>query len=169
MGVIFDFLGSVFGYVIWFFFDAVSNYALAITVFTLIVNAILFPIVVKRQRSMSQNAYVSEKQAELKKKYEKNPKKYNEEVAKLYEQEGFNPLSGCLPMFIPLLLLSGIIGAINKPLQNTLHIPQEKIVQAVEVLPTVPELEGKVSKGYEELQVIKYFPEVKDKLTMMRA
>lgn len=167
MGVIFDFLGSVFGYVIWFFFDAVSNYALAITVFTLIVNAILFPIVVKRQRSMSQNAYVSEKQAELKKKYEKNPKKYNEEVAKLYEQEGFNPLSGCLPMFIPLLLLSGIIGAINKPLQNTLHIPQEKIVQAVEVLPTVPELEGKVSKGYEELQVIKYFPEVKDKLTMM--
>lgn len=167
MGFIFDFLGSMFGYLIWFLFDAVSNYALAITLFTLIVNAILFPTVINRQRSMSKNAYMSAKQAELKKKYEKNPKKYNEEWVKLYEREGFSPLSGCLPMLIPIILLSGIIGAINKPLQNTLHIPQEKIVQAVEVLPTVPELEGKVSKGYEELQVIKYFPEIKDKLTMM--
>ena len=71
MGFIFDFLGSMFGYLIWFFFDAVSNYALAITIFVIIVNIFLFPTAIHRQKSMSRNAYVSAKQAELKKKYEK--------------------------------------------------------------------------------------------------
>lgn len=167
MAGIFDFLGGIFGYVLWFFFDAVSNYTVAILLFTVFINLLMFPIAIKRQKTMASNARMAEKQKELKKKYEKDMKKYNEELAKLYEKEGINPMSGCLStMILPLILWSGIIGAINRPLQNTLHIPNEKISQAVEILPTLPEVEGKITKGYEELQIVRHFSEIKSHLTM---
>lgn len=164
---ILDFLGSIFGYVLWFLFDAVSNYTVAIILFTVLINLIMFPFTIKRQKTMAANARMSEKQQELKKRYEKDIKKYNEELAKLYEKEGFNPMSGCLTtMILPMILWFGIIGPINRPLKNTLHIPDEKITAAVEILPTLPEVEGKITKGYEELQIVRHFSEIKEHLTM---
>lgn len=164
MGFLFDTLGSLSGYILWFFFDAVSNYGIAITIFVILFNVLMFPFAIKRQKSMAKSSKMNVKLQELKKKYEKNPKKYNEEMAKLYEKEGFNPTSGCLFMFLPLLLWSGIYGAITKPLQNVLHIPNEKVVAAVQVL---PESESKSNQGYEQLKLVQHFSELKDKLTML--
>lgn len=167
MGFLFDFLGSAFGYILWFFFDAVSNYGLAITLFTVVINILMFPLAIKRQKSMARNSRMAVKQQALKKKYEKDTKKYNEEVARLYEKEGANPMSGCFAtMVLPLLLWGGIFGAITKPLQNTLHLPSEKVTQAVEVLQKAPELSGKISGGYEQLQIVRHFPQAKGLLTM---
>ena len=162
-----DFLGSMFGYVLWFLFDAVSNYTVAIVLFTVLINLLMFPFAVKRQRTMASNARMAEKQRELKKRYEKDIKKYNEEVAKLYEKEGMNPMSGCLTtMLLPMIIWVGIIAPINSPLKNTLHIPEDKIKSAVQILPTLPEVEGKITKGYEELQIVQHFPQIKEHLTM---
>lgn len=170
MGFIFDFLGNIFGYILWFFFDAVSNYAVAITLFAIFINLLMLPIAVKRQKNMALNARINAKDQELKKKYEKNPKKYNEERALLYEKEGVDPMAGCFStMVLPLLLWSGIFGAITKPLQNTLHIAQEKVSQAISILPNIPELEGKINSGYEQLQLVRHFETVKDRLTMFNA
>lgn len=167
MGFLFDFLGNFFGYILWFFFDAVSNYALAITLFALVINLLMFPIAIKRQKTAASNARMASKQQALKKRYEKDQKKYNEELAKLYEREGVNPMSGCFAtMVLPLILWSGIYGAVTKPLQNTLHIAPDKVAQAVAVLPELPELDGKIVKGYEQLQIVRHFDAVKDKLTM---
>lgn len=170
MGFLFDFLGSAFGYILWFFFDAVSNYGIAITLFTVAINILMFPLAIKRQKSAAMNARMAVKQQALKKKHEKDTKKYNEELSKLYEREGVNPMSGCFAtMVLPLILWSGIFGAITKPLQNTLHLAPEKVTQAVAVLPTVPELSGKISSGYEELQIVRHFSEVKSHLTMFNS
>ena len=38
---------------------------------------------------------------EIQKKYANNREKMNEEMMKLYEEEHYNPASGCLPMLIP--------------------------------------------------------------------
>lgn len=127
----------------------------------------MFPFAIKRQKTMASNARMSEKQKELKKKYEKDMKKYNEELAKLYEREGTSPMSGCLTtMVLPMIIWFGIFGPINRPLKNTLHIPEQKIASAVQILPTLPEVEGKITKGYEELQIVQHFPQIKEHLTM---
>lgn len=167
MFAIFDFLGSIFGYVLWFFFDAVSNYTVAVVLFTVLINLLMFPLAIKRQKNMAGNIRLTEKQNELRKRYEKDQKRYNEELAKLYEREGRSPMSGCLTtMLLPMVLWFGIIGVINRPLKNTLHIPDEKITAAVEMLPTLPEVEGQITKGYEELQIVRHFPQIKEHLTM---
>lgn len=165
MGFIFDFLGSLFGYILWFFFDAVSNYGIAILLFTLFINILMFPLLIKQQKSMTKNAKLAAKQDELKKKYGKNPQKYNEEMAKLYEREG-NPMKGCLTMFLPILLLFGILGVINKPLQNTLHIPAETVKQSIEKLSEIPGIGESVSTKYPELEIVRRFSGVRGELTM---
>lgn len=167
MGLIFDILGSIFGYILWFFFDLVNNYGLAITLFTVAINIAMFPLAISRQKSMTKNSKLALKQQELKKKYEKNPKKYNEEVSKLYEKEGMSPLSGCFSaMILPLILWGGVIGAVTKPLQNTLHISAEKIVSANSIIQTIPGISSTYIPGYEQLQLVKLFSDIKPYLTM---
>lgn len=168
MGVLFDFLSSTFGYVLWFFFDILSNYGLAITLFTLVINILMFPLAIKRQKSMASSAKLALKQQELRKKYEKNPKKYNEEVAKLYESEGANPMSGCFAtMILPAIFWMAIFGAVTKPLQNTLHISADKVSSAVSTFYENTEGELRVSKNYDQLQLVRNFDKIKDKLTML--
>lgn len=168
---IFDFLGSIFGYAVWYFFDLFSNYGIAIFIFTVIMNLLMFPMIIKRQSSMglaaSKSAKINKKQQELKKLYGNNPRKYNEEVAALYEKENYNPMNmGCLAMLVPMILMFSIYGVINRPLKNTLHIPQEKISQAVQVMRDLPETKDKLVRGYEELQIVRHFADIKDKLNM---
>ena len=168
MRVIFDSLSSIFGYVLWFFFDAVGNYGLAIVLFALVTNIIMFPFAIKRQKSMAGNARLALKQQELKKKYEKNPKKYNEEVAKLYEMEGINPMNGCFAtMVVPLILWTGIFGAVTRPLKNTLHIPADKAASVVTTFYENTDEENKTPGQYSELQIVRNFSKIKDKLTML--
>ncbi|MDF2686843.1 MAG: rane protein insertase, YidC/Oxa1 family, partial [Clostridia bacterium] len=45
----------------------------------------------------------------------KDPK-YTEELQKLYQEEGYNPLSGCLPQLIQLPFILGLWNAIRRPL-----------------------------------------------------
>lgn len=167
MGFLFDFLGNIFGYVLWFLFDIVSNYAIAMVLFVILVNIIMLPFTIKRQKTTALQSRVNVKEQELRKKYEKNPRKYNEERALLYEKEGFDPMAGCFStMILPLVLWSGIFGAITKPLENTLHIPSEKVSQAVKILSEVPELKDK-KISYDQLQLVKYYDNIKNNLNML--
>ena len=128
----------------------------------------MFPLAIKRQKSMASSAKFAVKQQELRKKYEKNPRKYNEEVAKLYESEGANPMSGCFAtMVLPAIFWMAIFGAVTKPLQNTLHIDQDKVSAVVSTFYENTQDKSRISKNYDQLQVVRNFDKVKDKLTML--
>lgn len=165
---IFEMFGSLLGYVLWFFFDIFSSYGIAIALLCLLITIIMFPTAIKRQKNMASQARMTEKQNELMKKYGKDRQKYNEEMAKLYEKERFNPMSGCfITMLLPLVLLSGIYSVVQKPLTNTLHIPQEKVSQALVVFNDFAEEKNQpVINGVQEFQIVRNFKEIKPKLTM---
>ena len=75
----------------------VPNYGLAIILFTIAVKAVLFPLTYKQVRSMRKMQEMQPKIQNMQKKYKGNPQKSQEEMMKLYREEGVNPLSGCLP------------------------------------------------------------------------
>ena len=62
---------------------------------------------IKQQKSSVKMIKMKPKLDELQKKYGKNREKYQEEMTKLYTEEGYNPMSGCAPLLIqlPILLL----------------------------------------------------------------
>ncbi len=135
---IFNFFGSILGYLLWFLYQIFRNYGVAIIFFTIILKVVLFPTAVKQQRSMAAQAKLGEKQKELQKKYANNRNKYNEELQKLYEKEGVSPSSGCLTTLLPLPIMFGIYYAVVLPLSNSLHIASENIARAIAYINTVP-------------------------------
>lgn len=164
---IFNFFGSILGYLLWFLYTIFKNYGVAIVLFTVILKAVMFPMSVKQQRSMSAQSKLSGKQQELQKKYANNQQKYNEELMKLYEKEGVNPGSGCLTTLIPFPIMLGIFYSVIMPLSNTLHIAQEAVAQATDYITKIPGIGSTSGMGmYTELQIIRHFDALRENLTM---
>lgn len=161
---IFNFFGSILGYLLWFLYSIFRNYGVAIVLFTVILKAVMFPMSIKQQRTMASQAKLADKQKELQKKYANNQQKYNDELMKLYEKEGVNPGSGCLTTLLPFPIMLGIFYSVIMPLSNTLHIAGDAISQATDYISKIP---GMASTGlYPELQVIRHFDALKGNLTM---
>lgn len=164
---IFNFFGSVLGYLLWFLYTVFKNYGIAIILFTIIVKALMFPFSIKSQKSMAAQSRLASKQQELQKKYAKDQMKYNEELQKLYEKEGVNPGGGCLTTLLPFPIMLGIYYSVIYSLSNTLHIAKDTISQATEFVSKIPGIAS--TNQYVELEIVKNFDALKDHLTMFSA
>ena len=129
-------IGYPLGWVMWFFYNFLGNsYVLSLLLFTIFTRLLLLPSTIKQQKSMVKNARLKPKLDALQKKYGKNKQKYQEEMMKLYEKEGYNPMSGCLPMLIQFPILFGLIEVVYKPLKYILQLSDETIT-AIETVAT---------------------------------
>lgn len=127
-------IGIPFGYVMWAIYQIIPNYAVSIIIFTLFTKLILLPLSIKQQKNTAKTALLTPKLERLKKQYGKNQQKYQEEMQKLYEREGVNPMSGCLPMLIQLPLIIGIYDVVCKPLKHLLHLSNDVITQFTSIV-----------------------------------
>lgn len=126
------FLGTPLGYIMYWLFQFIQNYGLTLIIFVLITKIALLPLAIKQQKSTAKTMAFQPKLKKLEKQYGKNKQKYQEEMMKLYEQEGISPMGGCLPTVIQMLLLFGIVDVIYNPLKHLLHIDKSIIAAAGE-------------------------------------
>lgn len=168
MMAIFNFFGSLFGYLLWALYTVFKNYGIAIILFTIIVKLLMFPFTLKSQKSMAAQSRLQGKQKELQQRYANNQQKYQEELQKLYQKEGINPGSGCLTTMLPLPIMLGIYYSVIYPLTNTLHVAKDSIAQATDFVSRLPGVVT-TSTQYVELEIIKNFSELKQYLTMFSA
>lgn len=167
MTAIFNFIGSLLGYLLWGLFVVFKNYGVAVIIFTIITKLLMFPSSIKQQKGMASQSKFAKKQQELQKIYGNNKQKYNEELMKLQEKEGVNPMGGCLPMLLTFPVMLGIMYSVAWPLSNTLHIASETIAKATEYVSRIP---GSSNMGYyAELEILRNFDALQDKLTMFTA
>ncbi|MHA1558681.1 MAG: membrane protein insertase YidC [Alphaproteobacteria bacterium] len=87
-------------YLLEFFHRVLGNLGLAIIVLTVLTKTLLYPMANKSFRSMDRMKALYPKIEELKKMYETDKAKLNQELIALYQKEKINPMSGCLPMII---------------------------------------------------------------------
>ncbi|HEY2661880.1 MAG TPA: membrane protein insertase YidC [Caulobacteraceae bacterium] len=78
----------------------IGNLGLSILAMTVIVKAIFFPLANKSYESMSKMKKVQPQIEAIKKQYESEPAKVQQETMALYQREKINPFMGCLPMLI---------------------------------------------------------------------
>lgn len=109
-------LCSIIGIPMGWIYDLVQNYGLSIILFTILLKILLFPISLKQHKSSLAMVRMKPYQDELMKKYGSNRQKYSEELQKLYQREGYNPMSSCLPMLIQMPLLFMMYTIIRRPL-----------------------------------------------------
>jgi YidC/Oxa1 family membrane protein insertase len=73
--------------------------------FTVVVRLMTYPLVVRQLRQMRKLQSLQPKMKEIQEKYKNDPQKLQKEMMRLYKEEGFNPLAGCLPLLIPFPVL----------------------------------------------------------------
>ena len=81
-------------------FHTVGNFGVAILLLTVIVRGIMFPIAQRQFASMAAMRAIQPKMKALQERYKDDKPKLQEEMMKLYKEEGVNPLAGCLPIFL---------------------------------------------------------------------
>ena len=115
---IFQMIGVPFQYVLQFIYDFVGNYAIAIFIFTVVVNICLSPLSIKQQKTTAKQSRLKPKLDQLKEKYGDDRVKYQNAMADLYQREGVSATSGCLPMLLRMLILMAVYGAITNLISN---------------------------------------------------
>jgi YidC/Oxa1 family membrane protein insertase len=124
IGSVFQPIYHVVGYILALCYDLIPNYAVAIVMLTIIIMAVLTPFTIKSTKSMMAMQKMQPEIKKLQQKYKgpENRQALNEEMMKLYREEGVNPIGGCLPMLLQmpfLVILYGVIkGLANKVLQH---------------------------------------------------
>lgn len=157
MTALFDFLAIPLGWLMSFIYSGIPNYFISIFLFTLIVRIILFPLSLKTQKNQADRARLAPRLDRLKKKYEKDPKKFQEKQMALYEKEGVSLTGGCMPMLVQMLVLFGIISVIYSPLKHIARIDQAVIDASVKVVQT----ETVAAKKYKETDFKGYYKEMR--------
>ena len=145
---------QVFGtFLLWLYKICGGSYALALIVFTLLTKVILFPLSYKGKKGMMQMNTMQAEMARLQKQYGNNRVKYNEEVQKLYEREGVNPMSGCLWSFLPLPILMALYYVIRRPMLYMMHLTTDQITAAIKAVEKLGTYTLSGSEIYQEMQV----------------
>lgn len=132
MNALYDLIGIPLGYLMSLIYKLIPNYAIAIIVFTLVTKIIIFPMNYKTQKNAARMQLLQPKLQKLQKSFSNNPTRLQEEQQKLYQEEGLNPMGSCLPAFIQMFLLFGVIDVVYKPITHILHISKPVRKAAIE-------------------------------------
>lgn len=123
-----------FAWLVRLFYNLTGSYGVALILFTLVIKLIMLPFQMKSKRSMMRMNRLSGQMKEIQKRYANNQVKMNEEIQKLYAEEGVNPMSGCLWSFIPLPILIALYSIIRQPITHFMMLPEsavETLIQTV--------------------------------------
>ena len=173
----FEFIAEIFGYLLYWIYNIVGNYGIAIIVFTIFTKLILLPLTIKQQKSLEQNQKMQpaiqalqtkyrNEQQKIQEKYKDSPdvlqQKYSEsqqrmtdEYKKFMQENKFNPFSGCLLSLIQIPIIFGLLFAVSKPLTNIVKMPEEQIKQ--EIIAIMPE---EYNGSYEEYIKLNRYAEI---------
>lgn len=121
-----------FAWLVRLFYDLTNSYGVALILFTLVIKLIMLPFQMKSKKSMMRMSRVSGQMQELQKRYAKNQAKFQEEMQKLYEEEGVNPMSGCLWSFLPLPILMALYSIIRQPITHFMMLSKDVLQTVVQ-------------------------------------
>jgi YidC/Oxa1 family membrane protein insertase len=116
----------------WLMYLIVRNFGWAVVLFTLLVKAASFPLSLKQQKNMSISQLFTPRVQEIQKKYRGNQAKIQEEMQKL-QKEGYNPMGGCGPMILMMIILFGVIDVVYKPMTHMERFDRDVIAHVQEL------------------------------------
>ena len=102
IGSVFQPIFHLFGALLAFFYGLIPNYAIAITLLTIVIMGALTPFTIKSTKSMMAMQKLQPEIKKLQQKYKgpENRQLLNDELMRLYREEGANPVGGCLPVLL---------------------------------------------------------------------
>ena len=104
-----------------------GNYIVGICIFAIILEIIMLPIGIKRQKNSIKQASLRPKEMAIRKRYagrndQATMQKVQQEIQEMYQKENFNPASGCLPLLLQLPIILVLYNIVVDPLKHVLGI-----------------------------------------------
>ena len=130
----FDWLYSALGTLLYWFSSIMGgSYAFALLLYALMFKLIFLPFTIKQQKNQIKMAKLQPKIALIRAKYKGRTdrpslQKQQEEILQLQQQEGYNPLSGCLPLLIQLPIILLLYKVIRTPLTYICKLTKENVI-----------------------------------------
>src|SRR3954463_12362382 len=92
-----------------FWHDTVGlGWGLSIIGLTIVIRLAILPLTYKQVRSMQEMQRFSPEMKRIRDRYKDDKTRQNEELMKLYQEHGFNPLGSCLPLVLQLPFFFGL-------------------------------------------------------------
>ncbi|MFB4316427.1 membrane protein insertase YidC [Actinomadura sp. 21ATH] len=86
----------------------------SIILLTVLLRLLMVPLFVKQIHASRKMQELNPKVQALRKKYKNDKQRMNQEVMKLYQENGANPLSGCLPLLVQMPVFIGLFNVLRK-------------------------------------------------------
>lgn len=118
-------LETILKWILSFFYRLIPNYGVAIILLTILIKLFLQPISKKGMDSTAKMSAMQPKMQELQTRYKDQPEELNKAMAKMYKEEGINPMGSCLPMLIQFPIFIALYGLLQKhfELRGAMFIP----------------------------------------------
>ncbi|MFD0855906.1 membrane protein insertase YidC [Actinomadura adrarensis] len=85
----------------------------AIFLLTVMLRLLMVPLFVKQIHASRKMQELNPKVQAIRKKYKNNKERMNQEVMKLYQENGANPLAGCLPLLVQMPVFIGLFQVLR--------------------------------------------------------
>ncbi len=123
-----------FGYLMKWCFMLITNYGLAIILFTLATKLVLMPLSVWIQKNSILMVKIQPEVNFLKARLMGNADAIAEEQSKLFKKEHYHPMLSIIPLVIQIVLLLGVVEIIYHPLSYLLAIDNSVLTAMAEYL-----------------------------------
>lgn len=117
-----------------FFYNTIplQDFGIAIILVTILIKAVLIPFSKKQIESQKKMQELQPKIKELQNKHKNNKEKQTKAIMEFYKTNKINPLSGCLPLIIQLIILLAFYRIIIKISEAGLLVNADELYSFVE-------------------------------------
>ncbi len=122
-------IGALFGKLMYFIYNTIGfhNYALSLVFFTIVYKLILLPLSIKQMKSTQLMQELQPELQRIQERYKNDKEKLQEEQMKFYQEKGYNPTSGCLPLLIQMPIILALFYVIRMPMSYMLELPARAV------------------------------------------
>ena len=115
-------------------YELIGNYGITLIVATILVRLCTIPLTIKSQKNTTKTQLIQPEIIKLQNKYKNDRDTLAREMQKVYKKYDVNPLGGCLPLILQMLILFGFIGVIYNPIECILQLDKASIVKEMKEL-----------------------------------
>jgi len=108
-----NFLADFFKMLLDYIYDFIGSYGWSIVILTILFRVALIPLDIKQRKNMYRQKTLQPKIDALNRKYANDKEMLSRKTMELYKEEGFNPLSGCLPLLLQMPIFFAFFGALR--------------------------------------------------------
>ncbi len=124
---IWQILMTPFSWLLKLFCQVFNSYGIALTLFTLVIKVIFFPLNLKGKKSMIKMNVVNAQVQEIQKRCGNDKERYNQEVQKFYAENHINPMGGCGWSMLPIVFLYPLYAIIRRPLKYMMWLTEDAV------------------------------------------